>query len=81
MNLEKRISELEQQTVQNEPYDAVIYCSRDETQQEALQRFEREKDRPFSENGTIIFIDTVDATKEGGDRVLPRKDEPSYEPD
>ncbi|WP_256325112.1 hypothetical protein [Nitrosomonas sp. Nm132] len=31
-----------------------------------LQRFEREKGKPFSENGTIICIDTVDATKEGG---------------
>jgi hypothetical protein len=81
MNLEKRIIELEQITMQERPYAALVYSSRDETEAEALERFQKTHGRPFPENGTIVRIDAVDASKEGGGRVLPGKGEPGYEPD
>lgn len=81
MSMRKRIEVLEEKSQQDKPYDCVVYCSRQETEEEALQRFEHEHGRPFSESGLIVQIDTIDASAKGGNRVLPRKGEPGYEPD
>lgn len=81
MNLLRRIRVLEEKSQQDKPYDCVVYYSRLETEAEALERFESVHGRPFHESGTIVRIDTIDASAKGGNRVLPRKGEPGYEPD